>query len=326
MKNIMGRLRATLTDERGSVLAITLAFSFVMTVGGVAFLSLASGGSAMLRRQLDETNALYLAEGVVRKAMWKLDRCELDQWSSCATFSDSSGIGVVDAEYDSAGVLTCRSFVGGVSKIISIEVNIDLPTDHVISYTYALTENGASGAINYTDDAPPIYFGALPVIDLAFYESIADTVYTPPSGTETFNYAMSPGIHYVDGDAAIKNGTVLNGTILATGTIRFYGGSTISAQPVPGDTLTYYPAIISAGSSLSDDMGGSPGLEINGMLYTTGTADLNPCTINGPIVAANVSLSGAYEVTYDSKYCRRPPGFIFPVGSFQTASGAWSEE
>ena len=326
MKRAMERFGAILVDARGAVLPIMLIFSLVVTIGGMAFLSLADGGYTMLRRPLNEIRALYLAEGVVRKAVWKLNRCSLEQWSSCGSFTDTTSIGVVDAVYDSTtNVLICTGLVDDASKTISVGVGLDLPTDHVISYTNLFTQNGTSGDVIYPEDAPPIYFGALPIVDLAFYESIADTVYTPPSGIETFNYAMSPGIHYVDGDAAVKNGTVLNGTIVATGTVRFYGGSTISAQPVPGDTLTYYPAIISAGSSLSDNMGGSPGLEINGMVYTTGTADFNPCSVNGPVLAANVSLSGVYDVTYDLKYNRRPPGFSFPVGSFRAELESWSE-
>lgn len=324
MGRVAGRLRAALADERGIVLPVILTFSLVMAVGGLAFLSLSDSGSTMLIRSQDEDKALYLAEGGADKAVWKMKRRSPDQWSSCAGFSDSSATGVVIAVYDSiTSMLLCKGTVGNVSKTVSIEVRVDRPTDHVIAYTTDFTQHGTAGTLTHGEDSGPALFDALPTIDMAFYQSIADTVYT---GDQTFQTPLSPGIHYIDGDADVKSGTVLNGTIVTTGRIRFYGGSTITAQPVPSDTLTYYPAVVSFGSSLSDVMGGSPGLQINGMVYASGLADLNPCYVTGCILAPNVELAGSYDVAYDSRYSPSPPGFIWPVGSFRVAIGSWSED
>jgi len=330
MRNAIGRLGAILRDDRGVVFPITLVFSLVVTISGIAFLSLSVSGSTMLKRSTNQAKVLYLTEGAVRKTLWKLERCPIGEWETYGNFSDSTEVGVVDVTYDgTTNMLACNGTVSEASKQIRVFVDLDVPMEHVITYTADLQQNGTSGDVTHDDSSPPAFFDVLPAVDFTYYEGIADTIYNPPTGKQTFNDSLSPGIHYVNGDVDVKTETILDGTIVATGAIRFFGSGEIFAQPVPGDTLsppTHYPAILSAANGESDMLGGSPGLTIHGMIYSRGNVDLNPCNVNGPILGSNVVLSGSYDVAYDPKYGRTPPGFSFPVGSFKTEATGWSED
>jgi len=320
----MGRFGALLKDEEGVVLVVVVMFSVVVVVSGLAFLSLTGSGSTVLTRPLEEAEVLYLTEGRMRKAIWRMSRASSSQWETYGSFSDTTSDGVVTVAYsDSTNTLICTGVIGEASKTLSINVRIDRPTDHVIAYTNSFVQKGGSGTLTYGAGAGPAQFDALPTVDMVYYGSRADTSYL---GDQTFTNPLSAGIHFINGDVDVKTGTTLNGTIVATGTIRFFGGSTITAQPVPGDTLTYYPAIVSFGSSVSDVTGGSSGLYIDGLVYANGEVNLNPCNVDGSIIAEDIELQGSYGVVYDPKCGNPPPGFIWPEGSFSMSVGSWTED
>lgn len=323
MTTTMIQLWMMLAEDRGAVFPVTIVFSLLVTISGMAFLSLASSGGMLLRRPINETKALYLAEGGAHKAVWKMIRQSPDGWVSCATFSDTSACGVVDVGYDStSNMLQCTGTVENANKTVSVNVSVRRPTDHVIAYTNSFTVHGAAGVLTYSPGHGPAQFDVLPYPDMVYYQSIADVVY---AGNQTFQSETLNGIHFVNGNVRVKNGTVVNGTIVATGTIRFYGGSLIVAQHVPGDSLMYYPAVISFADSESDVMGGSPGLFIFGLVYASGAVNLNPCHVTGCIMAPDVELQGSYTVTHDLRYGGEVPGFIWPDGSFRIVLGMWNE-
>lgn len=325
----MNRATAILHDERGSALAMAMIFTVALTISGLAFLKMGEDEVISVKRQMDKIQALHLAEGGIRRALWRMERLPESEWTTWATFSDTNGTGAVETVYDSTSmVLTSTATIGKVVRTVMIEVEVDRPTDHIVAYTSGLIVHGSSGTFSSPDT---VQFDALPTVDLDYYRNLASYVYGRPDSlvTKKFDTTLGDGIHFVYGDADIKTGTQLNGTIVATGTIRFYGETTINAQQVPLESPyypAYYPAVIGASAAESSVEGGSPNLVINGMLYSAGSVDLNPVEINGPIVAPLVELSGSFDLTYDERYSLKPPGFQWPVGSFSVNIGSWAEE
>ncbi len=322
-----GRWALLLRSSAGYVLPIVLVITLALAISGTAFLTMHTGEIRKVRDRVNEGKAFYFAEAGIRKAIWRMNRRSLEEWGQWATFSEPN----ISVTYvDSTKTLTSVGNTEGKADTIRVRVVIDTPADHVVSYTGSFTEDGTSGELIGPEDNMPAQFQALPAVDLNYYRSIANYIYGREDSTVTqvFDSSLPDGIHFIYGDVQVKSGTTLNGTIVATGSIRFYGGSTISAQQVPADSPyypAYYPAIISYGSSLSDITGGSQGLTINGMVYSSGQCDFNPCDVNGPIVAVDVELAGSYTVTYDKKYTYRPPGFSWPPGSFVAKVGLWSD-
>ena len=332
MWTVAKRFGSTLKDESGLVLLVVVTLAVIILISGLAFLTLTGSGSAMLTGPMNEGKALHLAEGRMRKAIWRMNQRPLNQWSVAATFSDTTADGVATCAYDSAtSMLTCTGVVGSASKAISVEINIEYAggggtLDHIILYKNFFTELGAAGTLVHDADSGPLQVSDLPAIDLGYYMGIADVTYT---GDQSFQSTTLTGIHYVAGNVRIKNNTVINGAIVTTGNLRFQGQNTLNAHTVPGDSSTYYPAVIVKGNI----SGGNQNLYINGAVYCDGTADFNPCHITGMIVAAGVELQGSYTVTHDPIYSVPPPGFIWPPsynlsvggGTPVATMGSWSE-
>ena len=324
MRRTMRRCRTILTSDRGAVFPITLVFSLIVTIAGMSFLSLASGGSMLLRRPINETKALYLAEGAARKGIWKMRGKPINLWTSAATFSDSTSDGLTSAAYDSTtDMLVCTGTVESSSKEVQVDVHADRATDHIIAYKDALDFDGVSVVLTYGPGHGPKQFDVLPYPDMVYYQGKADSIY---GGNQTFQSEVLNGIHFVNGNVDVKNGTVVLGTIVATGRVRFFGGSIIIAQQVPTDPTRYYPAVISFADSESDVIGGSPGLFIFGLVYASGEVNLNPVNFTGLIICPDVELQGNTTGTYGAQYGNDPPGFIWPDGSYQLVVGLWEED
>lgn len=314
-----------LRSSAGFVLPIVLIIAFVLTTSGTAFLTMYTGGSKNLTARINEQKVLYCAEAGIRKAIWRMNRVPLGEWEQWATFSESNN---AVTYIDSIMTLTSVGNVGDKTDTIRVEIVLDTGTSHTVaSLPDGFTTVGGSGELYGPD---PGEFSALPIVDANYYLGLANSVYGQPDSlvTETFiNETLTDGIHFIYGDVDVKNNTVLNGTLVATGAISFSGANDISAQQVPADSSyypAYYPAVIACGDSLSDIEGGTTNLVINGMIYSTTSIALNPVNINGPIIAPTVELAGSFTVTYDTLYALSPPGFTWPPGSFAATIGSWS--
>ena len=329
MSTVAKRFGSTLKDERGLVLLVVVTLAAIILISGLAFLMLTGGGSAMLIGPMNKGKALHLAEGRMRKAIWRMNQRPLAQWPTVATFSDTTADGVASAVYDSAAnTLTCTGVVGRATKTISVDVNIEYELEstlnHIILYRTHFTPIGAPGILVHDPNSGPLQVNELPSLDAAHYMGIADAVY---AGNKTFDNASLTGIHYVAGNVIVKNKTTLKGTLVATGNITFQGQNIIAAQAIPGDPLTYHPAVIALGSI----GGGDQNLRIKGMVFADGSVDLNPCDVTGLIIAAGVTLRGSFSVIHDPKYGVPPPGFTWPPSfimsdpSPRAMLGSWSE-
>ena len=155
MKSVIGQLGATLKDDHGVVMVVVVMFSVVVVISGLAFLSLSSSGSTMLERPLNRSKALYLAEGGMRKAIWRMNRSSLDQYALSATFSDTTADGLTTVAFDTTtNILTCTGVVDGINKTLPIEVEIE--------YTY---HNHFGFANMFSQNRNRRGFGEVPEID-----------------------------------------------------------------------------------------------------------------------------------------------------------------
>ena len=101
----------------------------------------------------------------------------------------------------------------------------------------------------------------IPDVDWGYWQFSADYNI---SGDYTFNGASYSGIYYIDGDVLLDyNNMNFQGTIIATGSIRFSHSNTITVTPDAGN-----PALIAGGNIL---IAHGNNLTINGAMYAVGS-------------------------------------------------------
>lgn len=303
-------------SEEGSILGLVLIWFLTMTVLGTAFLTLAAFEGQHSARQEQRAAAFFLAEGGLNLALWRINHGP----DLYGTFS-ADGVSVV---YDSITYnLSATGSSGPVFCQMDVTLFKDHPFNHIVAYCSELdTQNYY---LAYRQGHGIAHFAELPEIDLGYYFAIADYYY---SSDQTFSGAMSNGIHFIDGGVTMKNGTTLNGTLIATEGIRFLGSVTINAQQMPDSSL-YYPAIIAGDTAKTEiDITGNPQLVVNGIIFSTGTVIFRGRHLTGPIVADKVTLKSGVDINDVgvTTYYQYPPGFS-PQDEFdwpkEVLSGSW---
>ncbi|MEA3499634.1 MAG: pilus assembly PilX N-terminal domain-containing protein [Candidatus Marinimicrobia bacterium] len=311
MKNITKIIKS----ENGSVLGMVLIFFLVMTIIGVAFLTMASQEASLFEKQLDKTKAFRIAESGINIALWRINSGP-DLYGS---FSNDS----LSVTYDStAMILSSTGISGSHQQTISVNLFIDSPFNHIISYTNTLIEQSYS--LNNTPGHEEETFDELPVIDLSHYIYIADNIYYSDT---TFKNTTLNGINFIFGNVTIKNDVKVYGTVVATGSIKFIAQVEIYAQQMP-DTTTYYPALVAADTAhaVDSEIYGAPNVTIKGAIYCNGSVGIKGGEITGPIVAKDITLSNNAVITDEGseKYYLYPPGFGNEDYNKYIVSGSWS--
>lgn len=327
MKRLLSQLSTAYRGERGSVTPILMIMATIMLISGLAFLSVGASKTKTVDNAMNHIQAKYYAESAIHKTIWRIGRTDPDTWFTWATFGDSTS----SASFDTtSNVITAIGRFGGSVDTIRAHVKLNpVPAEqimHVVAYEAAYTVYGSSGTMTYPTGYGPYKVDQVPVLDTNFYRDNANYTYT---GNKTFNSPLPAGIHFVNGNVDVKNGTSLTGTLVATGTIKFQGQVTITATQVPSTSPSYpayYPAVASLDTTAVTAVeGGNQNLTINGLLYARGKVDLNPATITGVIISKVVELKGSYSVTYDSKYAPPPPGLVLWPSTYNPSISAWDE-
>ncbi|MFA4839333.1 MAG: pilus assembly PilX N-terminal domain-containing protein [Candidatus Neomarinimicrobiota bacterium] len=294
----MKRLMTKIKSEDGSILGMVLVFFLILTIVGTAFLTLASQESMLSAKQYHRTRAFYRAESGLNIALWRINHGA----DGFGTFSTDT----VTVEFDTVtNILRATGTSGSAERTLQVNLFQDHPFNHIVSYRTALdTSNFYLENLNGHDIQT---YTQMPQVDLSYYISHANYYYT---GDISFTGVMPPGIHYVNGDVTMKNETVLNGTLIVTGSVKFVGLVTINAQLIP-DTTIYYPALVSGDTAHTSEIGGNPNLMINGAVYSNGIVDFKGQAISGPIIATKVILRSGVMVDDQGsdKYYHYPPGF-----------------
>ena len=296
----MGAFRNIIKSEDGSILGMVLIFFLILTIIGTAFLSMAAQEGKLSTRSVQRTKALASAESGINIGLWRLNQGPDSQ----GTFSNGS----MSVTYDSvAQILTSTGTSATVSKTVSVDLWQDHPFNHVVTYKTQLDTSNYT--LNNLKSHGIRHFDPLPEVDYAYYNSIANYHHV---GDTSFSAPLDNGIHYIDGDVTMKNGSSLIGTLFVTGGIKFVGTVSVQAQQTPDSSL-YYPAIV-VGDTAETDILGTPLLIIKGAVFSTGYVNFKGDTLTGPIVANKVVLKAGVVITDygNEKYYKYPPGFLGP--------------
>ncbi|MDD5766765.1 MAG: pilus assembly PilX N-terminal domain-containing protein [Candidatus Marinimicrobia bacterium] len=295
----MKRLFAKIKSEDGSIMGMVFIFFIILTIVGTAFLTMASQESMLSAKQYHRTRAFYRAESGMNIALWRINHGA----DSYGTFSTDS----VAVEFDTTThILSAVGNSGSTSQTLQVELFQDHPFNRIVSYRTDL-DTSSYYLDNMRGHDIETYY-EVPQVDMPYFSSIADYYHT---GDISFSGLMPAGIHYINGNVTMKNGTVLNGTLVVTGSIKFVGSVTINAQLIP-DTTIFYPALVTGDTAHTSEVDGNPNLIINGAVYSSGVVDFKGQEISGPIIANKVILRSGVKIDDHGvdKYYHYPPGFI----------------
>jgi len=151
-------------------------------------------------------------------------------------------------------------------------------------------------------DSSPI---TAPTVDFAAYQAIADHYV---SGNYKFKAGTYSGIWYINGNATIDSSVAFNGTIVATGNIRFVGSASTSFNPTGA-----YPALIAQGNIEGNN---AASVAINGIAFASGNMIISSSAsvaVYGSLVAngnLEIKNSASLSVTYDPTIPNNPPPYF----------------
>ena len=179
-----------------------------------------------------------------------------------------------------------------------------------------------TGTANWVPDDVPatsVHQGiapvAMPIIDIAYYESIATATYTGNVRFDDADMVGLSGVIFVNGDVRISGNYSGQAVIVATGKISVTGNVTAVSPDVDALVLMSPMAIKIAGNS-----------HVDGLIYAHSVVDEAETTIsgsveiNGAIVSDVVRTNGAITVTYSDVWDSLPlPG----IGKMQWAQVSW---
>ena len=156
----------------------------------------------------------------------------------------------------------------------------------------------------------------------SYWQALATTTisgnYNFPSGTHS-------GIFYVDGDVTFSKNVMLNGTLIARGSVTMAGNENIVITAVSPN-----PAIIAEGAIL---FSGTSDVVINGWVITLSTLTMTGTTgvsaSGGFIAAGDVTFTGNSDTNVSfvapTAGGETVPGFIGISGSSPILFGTWRE-
>ena len=290
-------------DESGYILQVVMVFFFIMTILGISILHMASQEGIQTIHYEQRARALYQAQGGIKKAIWRINHA--GNWAGSFTNSEHS------VTFDSTiQKLTAIGYSNNIERSIEVILEHDHPFRHIISYNDLST--GWGTITIYTDGHGTQQCNDFPAVDLNYWDSIADYHYT---GSHVFQNIVPSGIHYVDGDVNFGNASMINGTIVASGSVRLSGNAIISSAQMPG-CENYYPAIVSGDSVYSQSEGWFSGVAVFGAIYASSFLELKTNYSTGPLVAPSISLK-SLTLIWDlglRRYYSYPPGFESPEG------------
>ncbi len=159
-----------------------------------------------------------------------------------------------------------------------------------------------SGSVVITGDEVDNSPILAPTVDFAAYLAEADHYV---SGNHKFTAGTYSGIWYIDGNATIKSNVTFNGTIVATGNVRFVGATNTVFNPV-----SPYPALLSQGN-IEGNNGSS--VAINGIAFALGNVIISSSSnvsVYGSMIADGnfeIKNSASLSVTFNEDIPSNPP-------------------
>ena len=311
---------------------IIVIIALVTLVGGLALLT--STGYKGYHFSKDRAQALYLAEAGISSAIREIKgdgylpvdyygegigsvpQTSLEGGSYSvngeATMPSRGGVEAT-SEHGSLGELddpqyyeyklTSTGEISGVSRQaqVTYRVSIDIEEfKHIASYTNSCDPELVMAGAYQTPVLPS------PIME--FFRDNADHIYESnfTSGTED----KLLGVYYVQGDAHLRQGTTLEGTIIvdgreAGGTLAIEKTCEIDPSKNPDSSEQDFPAIVVYGGTGNVII--KKETQINGLSYTSNSLNTQKdCKIKGVIIADNITLGQDNTIEYQEVF---PPGF-----------------
>ena len=157
---------------------------------------------------------------------------------------------------------------------------------------------------------------------------------------------------YVMGKITVASGAVQGTVVLhgdgpgsSTNDFGLTGQSQVTTHPCPAGSpapspgcgyplaiLGYNPneaePTVATGQSMQLDLSNNGGAVVSGLIYTGGTADFSPLTVNGGLIGHDMNITNtASRITYNETYgnAAPPPAFTNPTGgsSVQMFPATW---
>lgn len=270
MKRLISLLRPARSNESGAIMPILMLMASLMVISGVAFLGVSSYQSKNVTDAAAHMQAKYNAESAVRKALFRIENAPTGELVSWATFSDSG----YSAIFDSAnGTVIGTGWHGDVTDTIRASVNLNaLGTQDLLGHIVVYKRDFSVGpdvVLTYAAANAPLQIkgwwrkwrmrhklfdhSAYPLMSKHFLKSYVDkkgktkynNLLTKYNNNQVFDGTLGEGIHFIKGNVELRNGTVLNGSIFATGSITFSGTVSITASQL-GDQSPIYPGYFPA--------------------------------------------------------------------------------
>lgn len=194
-------------------------------------------------------------------------------------------------------------------------------TDFTMSADGSIYTTGTTNWVPTDVPATHVHQGVaplpMPVIDIDFYQSIADSTYTGKLTLNSSDMAGLSGVIFVKGDVSIAGSYTGQAVIVATGKIKVTGS--VTATSPTDDTLVLMSpkSVTIAGGSTVDGL-----IYSHSVLGDAAAGVGGEATINGAVIADVVSTHGEMTITYDDVWKGLPlPG----VGKQQWAPVSWEE-
>lgn len=330
----------------GFAIITVVAVMVVLSVFGAVSVSLIGSGSRGVEDEYSSELAFSIAQAGLEYVAAQLKGD--GNWSNNAGFSKSFGGGSFTVTYTALTASSATAKVDGIVNGItrSITQNFSMSGGGFASLSYAIYTEGdistggsSSGSVTgdiaargtITNDGAIVFDGEVsqddedvdvPTPNWAYWQGAANTTIF---GNYTFNSGTYNGIYYVNGNVGFQNNVIINGTLVATGTITAAGNEHVTISSPPPN-----PALI-AGNTIT--FTGTTDMAVTGWIYSgsqvrmLGNTDV---VVNGGIGAVgNVEFSGNSDdvIVYMDEVHEHPPsGFDGgEMSDFQVAMGTWQE-
>jgi len=209
--------------------------------------------------------------------------------------SEHGSLGELDSPKYYQYQLTSTGEINGISRQaqVTYRVTVDIEEfKHIASYTNSSNIAGA-----YQTPVIPI-----PLMD--FFKNTADHVYD--NGFSASPQSNLIGVYYVKGNAHLKEGTTLRGSIVVEeGVLTIEKECTIDPTENPDTSKRDYPAVVVYGGTGNVTI--KKETEINGLIYASSSVTTRKdCEIEGVIIADKITVGQDNEIEYEEV---SPPGF-----------------
>ena len=230
-KNIKNdKIKNLLSNQKGMALLTTLIFVFILVTFGVALLTMTSNDIKLSALQRDSTEAFYIAEAGIDKALWYLN-----------TLEDNGGEGLEwRTDIYTEGYIR-KSYPAGSTNYYQLTVENTAEQDII-----KITSRGVVSDGNKVYGSRKIEVKAKKAISPSpglVYNYAVATVSTEEK--LTFKGIIVNGDVHSNGDiSAIAQSVTINGVATASGVLNQLGGVKYATQMYPKIDFEYYKGLV----------------------------------------------------------------------------------